>query len=497
MESERRLHPLSFIFAIGDSAKQFLLPAILALFATGSRDAWEAWAAIFIVPLAIVAIGRALSFRYRFDPTELVIRSGFFSRRVRHIPYDRVQNVDAVQNVVHRLLGVIEVKVETGGGNETEAFLRVVSRDALDEIRARIFAGRSGPADEAVEAPARPDVLLTLTPRDAFLFGLVHGRGMIVLGAMFGLMWEFGLVNTIDDRLFGGDSPGAGIIRRVLLAMFDDAPFPLLQVIVSLLGFMLLLGVLRVASAAWAALTYYGFTLTRSGDDLRSEYGFFTRVTSTIPVRRIQKLTIREGPWHRLADRVSVGVQTAGGKAQEGGGSTRSWLAPLARRSALPALLQGIVPEATIEVDWQPVHPRGVRREFIGGVIFLIPVSAALMFTIGWWVLPVCALLAVWLYIHARKSVAAMRWAMAQETVQFKSGWIWRNRLVAPLTKVQVVSRLQTPFDRRHGMASVFADTAGRSQEGYAIRIPYLPAAMALSLSQALAAAAARTSFKW
>jgi len=62
---------------------------------------------------------------------------------------------------------------------------------------------------------------------------------------------------------------------------------------------------------------------------------------------------------------------------------------------------------------------------------------------------------------------------------------------------VQVVSRRQSPFDRRHGMASVFADTAGRSQEGYAIRIRYLPAAVALSLSQGLSAAAARTSFKW
>lgn len=497
MESERRLHPLSFVFVIQGAAKQFLFPAILALFATRNRDAWEAWAAVLVVPVALIAIGRALSFRYRFDPTELVIRSGFIFRRVRHIPYDRVQNVDAVQNVLHRLLGVIEVKVETGGGNETEAFLRVVSRDALDEIRARIFAGRSTPAAETVEAPQPPDVLLALTPRETFLFGLVHGRGMIVLGAMFGLLWEFGLMDTLDDRFFGKDSPGAGVFRSILLAVFDDAPFPFLQVVVSLAGFVLLLGILRVASAGWTALTYYGFKLTRSGDDLRSEYGFFTRVTSTIPVRRIQKLTIREGPWHRLAERVSVGVQTAGGKAQEGGESTRAWLAPLVRRSALPGLLHGIVPEATIDVDWQPVHPRGVRREIVGGLIFLVPVSVALWFTIGWWVTPLALVAATWLYVHARKSIAAMRWAMAVETVQFKSGWIWRNRLVAPLAKVQVVSRHQSPFDRRHGMATVFADTAGRSQEGYAIRIPYLPAAVALSLSEGLAAAAARTSFKW
>ena len=51
--------------------------------------------------------------------------------------------------------------------------------------------------------------------------------------------------------------------------------------------------------------------------------------------------------------------------------------------------------------------------------------------------------------------------------------------------------------NRRHGMASVFADTAGRAHEGYAIRIPYLAAGVAAALAGQLSAAAARTSFRW
>jgi putative membrane protein len=496
MASERRLHPLSFVFAIQESAKQFLFPALVALFAAGSADAWELWAGVLVVPLAVVAIGRSLSFRYRFDPTELVIRSGFIFRRVRHIPYDRVQNVDAVQNVLHRLLGVIEVRVETGGGEEAEAFMRVVGRDALDEIRERIFAGRSVPAD-APATPAAPDVLLSMPPREVFLFGLVHGRGTIVLGALISLLWEFGLIAGAGESLFGTGASGRGVFRQIAAGLFDDAPFPVLQVILSLLGLVLVLGTLRVASAGWTVLKYYGFTLARSGDDLRCEYGLFTRVTSTIPVRRIQKVTIREGPWHRVAERVSVGVQTAGGKVEQGGESTRSWLAPLVRRSALPGLLDGIIPEATADVPWQPVHPRGVRREFVGAMVFVLPLSIASSLAFRWWSLVLLTLLTSWLYVHARRSVAAMRWAVSNETVQFTSGWIWRNRLVAPLTKVQVVSRSQSPFDRRHHMATVFADTAGRAHEGYAIRIPYLAVDVAATLAHELSSAAARTSFKW
>ena len=496
MASERRLHPLSFLFAIQESAKRLVFPAVVALFAARNRDAWELWAGLFVVPLAVIALGRALSFRYSFESTELVIRSGFVFRRVRHIPYDRVQNVDAVQNLLHRLFGVIEVRIETGGGTEAEGVMRVVSRDALDEIRGRVFAQREVAA-ESTGTPEAPTVLLAMTPRDVFLFGLVHGRGTIVLGALFGLLWEFGVMDRTGGALFGVGAEGRGALRQFVRALFDDAAFPVQSLGLSILGLFVLLGILRIASALWTSLTYYGFTVRRSGDDLRCEYGLLTRVASTIPVRRIQKLTIREGPWHRLGDRVSVGVQTAGGKAEEGGKSTRSWLAPLIRRSALASLLDGIVPEATAAVEWQPVHPRGVRREFAGAMIFWIPVSIALWFAIGWTALVLFAVLAVWSFVHARRSIAAMRWAVAADTVQFASGWIWRNRLVAPLTKVQVVSRHQTPFDRRHGMATVFADTAGRTHEGYAIRIPYLAAGVAAALARQLSAGAARTSFRW
>ena len=495
MESERSLHPLSVLFAIGDTAKQFLIPALVAIFATRSRDAWEVWGVVVLVPLALIAFVRVLSFRYRFEPTELVIRWGFIFKRVRHIPYDRIQNVDAVQNVLHRAFNLIEVRVETGGGAETEAALKVVNREAFDEIRRMVFATRSAGVEAAGE-PAPADVVLALPPGEVFLFGLLHGRGMIVAGALFGLLFEFGILDRMGSALFG-ENVGRGVIRRLARGVFDDVTVPFEQYFLGIGVLVVALALFRLASALWNFVTYYGFTLTRSGDDLRCQYGLLTRVTSTIPVRRIQKVIVREGPWHRLGRRLSVGVQTAGGKAEEAGGSTQSWLAPIVRRERLVSLLEGIVPDAAVPLDWQPVHPRGVRREFVGSLFVLVPLSVGLSVYLGRSAVLPIVLLLLWSWYNARRTVAALGWGVSDETVQFRSGWIWRSRLVAPLTKVQAVSRRQTPFDRRHRMATVFADTAGRSQGDYAIRIPYLPAPVAASLSQHLSAAAARTSFRW
>ena len=78
---------------------------------------------------------------------------------------------------------------------------------------------------------------------------------------------------------------------------------------------VVLLLVVRVLSMVWATVRLHGFRLTRAGEDLRIEYGLLTHIVATIPLRRIQTLTLREGPLHRLVGRVSARVDTAGGEA--------------------------------------------------------------------------------------------------------------------------------------------------------------------------------------
>ena len=105
---------------------------------------------MLVLPSLGLSIVRYLTFRIRYEPDELVIRSGLLFRNVRHIPYARVQNLDAVQNVFHRALGVVDVRIETGSGSEPEARLSVLPAADLDAMRARVFAGR------APAARARP-----------------------------------------------------------------------------------------------------------------------------------------------------------------------------------------------------------------------------------------------------------------------------------------------------------------------------------------------------
>ena len=166
------------------------------------------------------------------------------------MPYARIQNLDAVRNVVHRLLGVTEVRVETGGGQAPEATISVLHESVFDEMRRRIFEGRaavdgagaseaSGPA-ATVAVPASR-TLLHLPLRELLLHGVLENRGMIVIAAGYGLLWEAGLFRSLWDRVADGWY-GPGLVRDTIRRIATGEPWPWGQIAVILVGIVGLLG---------------------------------------------------------------------------------------------------------------------------------------------------------------------------------------------------------------------------------------------------------------
>ncbi|HET9209586.1 MAG TPA: PH domain-containing protein, partial [Thermoanaerobaculia bacterium] len=277
------------------------------------------------------------------------------------------------------------------------------------------------------------------------------------------------------------------------------------RVALGLLAFAGLLLLLRLISMVWTLSRLYGFRLIAEGEDLRTEYGLFTRVTATIPLRRIQTLTIREGLLHRLFDRVSVRVDTAGSGASGGEGkgekaSQREWLAPLVRRKALPGLLREVVPELDLnisDVAWQPPHPRAFARQLKRALIVAVLAASASALLLHGWAFALLPVLAACAFVQARQSIRHLGWAVTEDVVLFRSGWLRREISVARFAKIQAVAVHESPFDRRAAMARVRVDTAGAKDASHRVDIPYLARETAFQLRDLLAARAARTAFRW
>lgn len=531
--SELRLHPISVVFEIGRRLPRLLVPVIVLFFATQTQRTAALlvipWIAAFGVVAVIMSIAQYLRFSYRYGATELVIRSGLFTRNERSIPYARIQNLDAAQNPLHRLFDVAVVHVQTGGSAEPEASLRVLPTAALQEMRKRVLqaGGRTGSArlDDASldaaatsgtatppDAAASPDTapveratppggsrherraLLALQPRDLVLAGFIENRGMVLIVGALALFEQTGAIGRLVERLFQDEGTS---LRGLAERWLGGTDVPVVQgVLYAAVALLVILLFIRLLSTLWAVIRLYDFRLDRVGDELHTEYGLFTRVSATIPLRRVQTVIIRDGLLHRLLGRHEVLVETAGGAVIEAGARQREPIAPILRAEQLPALLVQLQPDLdTRDMTWKPVHRRAFGRMLRGSLLWPAGLSAAAFFLVQTWAIAVLAVLVTSAIMHAVLRARYLAWDLTRDSIVVRDGALARTTRIARFSRVQVIAIARNPFDLRTGMSTVRADTAGA--RGGGVAVPYLPEETATVVYAELVARTEATAFTW
>lgn len=482
-----RLHALSWLFGLSGAIKQMVLPLIALLF-FNVRDDTPGPLGPWIVPIIVAAVAiRAvwiqLTFRYGFSPTGLVVREGTIFRNVRHIEYARIENIDTERGVLHRLLGLAEVRVQTSTGGKPEALISVLDLAAVQQMRERVFSDAK-PAEKTIETPAE-NTLLHLGIGELVRHGLIDNRGMILVAAAFGVLHEAGVFEinqALVDRALQSSS-AAGLAALGLMMQIA-------------LGILTILGAIiavRILSVILAIMTFYDFRLTRVAGDLRARYGLFTRVALTLRTRRIQAVHQNESLLHRWFHRVSLDVDLAGDSGGESNGDNsrmrKRWLAPVCPANAAPALIAAALPSLdwNTEPDWQPLasgaRGRIFRKTALWSVLILTAPAIWYLREGAIVVMLSCIPLA---WMHAHLYVKYTRWALAGDAVLFRCGWLNRQLTIVPRDRVQALSVEATPFDRRSRMASIYIDTAGASAMTAGIRIRYLATDAAERLATAL-----------
>jgi len=135
-----RLHWSSLLFDIASHVWSYLIPIGLAVLGAARGDLfWTLLAAFFFSISLLRSVFRFFTLTYSIVDRKLVVRQGLLIRNIRTVPLKRIQNIDLVQNLFHRLLNVAEVKVETAAGSEPEATLRVLAMAQVERLRSEIF----------------------------------------------------------------------------------------------------------------------------------------------------------------------------------------------------------------------------------------------------------------------------------------------------------------------------------------------------------------------
>ncbi|MFB6102696.1 MAG: PH domain-containing protein [Haloplanus sp.] len=447
-----KLSPLSVPYRVVERGASLVFTAIILF--SGASAAFGAVGGLVGVGLVGLALCLLIAyevayyrrFEYDLGGDTLDIRSGVVSRRNREIPIRRIQNVDISRNVVQRVLGIAVVGFETAGGSETEASLRFVTFDEAKRLQQEVGRLKRGDdetagAGEAGE-PTEPEAteLFALSDRELALVGALAFDFRIPGLLLVVLSGSFPAVSSSLPR-------GAGL----LAAGFLGAAF--LVILVSWLG-----------GATVAILNYYGFRLTRVGDNLQYERGLFRRYDGSIPLDKVQTLTVTDTPLKRHFGYASLRIETAG--YAPGSSETGSEAAvPLASRERVFALAN------RIESFGMPTFerpPRRVRRRY--AVRYLLALGAVTGLLYGVDVLAARPLpwppyaplpLALLAPVAAHYKWCHRGYWLGENHLVTRNGVLRRRIKIVPYYRMQTVIDSRTLFQRRWRVATVTADTAG------------------------------------
>jgi putative membrane protein len=425
----KRLHPAAIAVWISGIIGGFAIPLVVLVVLGGERGPLffsTAFGAIAVIGSAI----RWTRFWFRLEGRTLMIRGGLLQRWERTIQPARIQSVDVVQKLTHRLFGVVELRIEVVGGTGTEGSLVALTPEEARQLRALLMADHV--ADDDPTEPA----LVRMRAADLLLAGATGGR-VAVVAAMAG--WAF---QVLPEGTF------VETLNRLAGARRSD-----FETILVIVGVLLTASIL--ISLVSTILVYWDFTAVRRGDRLVITRGLLQTRRSVVPIARIQAIRLEENLIRRAFGLASLRVLTAGYGRGSGDEQQTSMLVPVADRRRCLAIAEAVLGSSSLGgVDLRPAPPRAlVRRLCLAAIVGTGVLALGLALREGALAvaLPVLPLAIGFQFLAWR----ALGHAIVGPHVLARSGALVRRTTVANQANIQHLVLRRSPTQRPFGIASL------------------------------------------
>jgi putative membrane protein len=456
----RRLHPLSPLFQLIN--RNLLAPGVIALGSGGVR--LLAAALVIIGLLQVVAWSRRT---YVLDGGVLRVASGVLARNEQLVPCDRIQQVNLVRKLHHRLFGLAALRVEVaGGGRGSGVELEVLSVEEASSLRTALLAAKAevvaaepaaqvtsavatepGAGDEAAPGPDEPAAAATRWVPTAWpVVRLSYGQ--LVVAGLTGseLLVVFALAASATQLVDGVP----GWLQRAAEDVEGGAALTVVLVVAFLVVW---LGV----AVATAVLRDAGYALDLVGDELHLSRGLLDRKEAVLPLARVQAVQVTASPLRRPLGFVALRVHSASAGADS---EERRVSIPILPVAELSAVLERLLPGSGSVPPLEPAAPLARRRAVVrwtAPAAVVAAVVGALAYPAGLAALVLVPLAAGFGVLRYR----GLGHAVGPGHLATRSGALVRRTVVVPLARAQSCRVQASPFQHRVGIATCFVDVAG------------------------------------
>src|SRR5699024_11000837 len=189
----RRLHPAGMIFSFIKILKDSILGIGVGTVAFFRQSPTSAL--LFLLALAIILMVSSIlswfRFTYRVEAGELRIEQGVFIRKKRYISLNRIHKMDISANLIHRLMHLVKVQVDTASSGSSEMELSAVRTKHAYELRQVLQHKSEADVEEdsislAEEKAPASNITRKMTWGRLFIAGTTSGSiGVILVALLF------------------------------------------------------------------------------------------------------------------------------------------------------------------------------------------------------------------------------------------------------------------------------------------------------------------------
>lgn len=469
-----RLHPLTVVVELPRVIRQLFLAIVVVAVNLMSGQmseeiGIEAGLAILGLLVIVPAAVRYYSFGYAIHDGKLLVRSGLLRKTMRTIPLDRIQNINIKRPILHRVLGLVDLEIETAAGAQAEAIISALSEEAAHVLKARLL-GNEATNFSRLQRPDDRVVIYKPTNMELLLVGASENRAGAMIAAVAGL----GFLQPMIEKFV--DSAGEQAVRSLRSANFDGGRL-------FLIGFGLFLIVGWLISIASAFVKYYNFELSEMKGKLRRSYGLINHFENTLPIKRIQTVHIDQNFVQKWLKICKMSVATAGGMT-EGSSSngqdgqpqvmTTPLLTPVLRDEMRSHLLEITLPKSDLRsLEYKGVPKATILRHLRSGYLSSLGIALAFLAMITLFATIKPEMLARFTEFQYRMTPAAVfvvlmlmtllsgviyyrttRWSRSNGVIAVTTGWLKTRWNYLPVTKVQLSEVTQSPIQRWLGLAT-------------------------------------------
>lgn len=484
-----RLHASSPLFLFIEAVKKSVVP--LAIGVIGTRGSWQDFIIIAIAAFAsVMTIIQFWFYHYWLEQDRLVVKEGILFKSLRQIPYERIQNLNIEKNPLHKFFKVATLQVESASGVKPEAVIRVISDDQVKFIQQTIKSRSSNQSENpdltASESEQQAPALYQINNRDLTTYGFISHKALIPIGIVGSVLSQN---DHYRDKFIQFMQKFVGELHVELWGWAQWLLYGFTFAVLTLV-------VIWLSSIALAFLKLYQFTLHKEQNNLHAEMGLLTKLTANIPIKRIQLIKIKHSPLHRFFRKVSIKMETAGGVTEQNG-ITMNWIAPLISRSEGQKVISQIQPEVEWQnLKWNNLEARAWKRVFKKWLLAILLAMIPMVYFHRWLGTSMILLLPL-AYLYAKAYISKAGFAVNKQVIAYRKGVFFHSISIVKISKIQNISYLQTPFDRRNKMARITVDTAGSNPVTQDINLHYLDTNKVLKIQDFLAKEVSESKFVW